>query len=138
MPGQWRVSNRKGQRMRRDPEVGSLTGLPDFSWYKIPKRKIIYQITTNYTKCPYNITKDRKIDLCVHRIYQHLPLQDPPNFTQSWVFGLKQTIWQPCSLIVDRLRILSRSMNSEPTCSRVARFFLTHYTKMGENIPNYH
>jgi hypothetical protein len=27
-------------------------GLPDFSWYKIPKREKIYQITTNYTKCP--------------------------------------------------------------------------------------
>jgi hypothetical protein len=26
-------------------------GLPDFSWYKIPKREKIYQITTNYTKC---------------------------------------------------------------------------------------
>jgi hypothetical protein len=25
-------------------------GLPDFSWYKIPKRGKIYQITTNYTK----------------------------------------------------------------------------------------
>jgi hypothetical protein len=27
-------------------------GLPDFSWYKIPKREKIDQITTNYTKCP--------------------------------------------------------------------------------------
>jgi hypothetical protein len=25
----------------------------------------------------------------VHKIYQHLPLQDPPNFTQIWLFGLK-------------------------------------------------
>jgi hypothetical protein len=28
------------------------TGLPDFSWYKIPKRGKMYQISTNYTKCP--------------------------------------------------------------------------------------
>jgi hypothetical protein len=28
------------------------TGLPDFSWYNTPKRGKIYQITTNYTKCP--------------------------------------------------------------------------------------
>jgi hypothetical protein len=28
------------------------TGLPDFSWYKIPKREKIYQITANYTNCP--------------------------------------------------------------------------------------
>jgi hypothetical protein len=30
----------------------SRAGLPDFSWYKIPKREKIYQITTNYTKFP--------------------------------------------------------------------------------------
>jgi hypothetical protein len=29
-----------------------LPRLPDFSWYKIPKREKIFQITTNYTKCP--------------------------------------------------------------------------------------
>jgi hypothetical protein len=28
------------------------SGLPDFSWYKIPKWGKIYQIATNYTKCP--------------------------------------------------------------------------------------
>jgi hypothetical protein len=37
-------------------------GLPDFSWHKITKRG---------------------------KIYQHLPLQDPPKFTQIWIFGLK-------------------------------------------------
>jgi hypothetical protein len=67
----------------------SQTGLPDFSWYKIPKREKIWQIATNYTKCPLNITKDRKIGPSVHKIYQHLPLQDPPKFTQIWIFGLK-------------------------------------------------
>jgi hypothetical protein len=25
----------------------------------------------------------------VRKIYQHLPLQDPPKFTQTWIFGLK-------------------------------------------------
>jgi hypothetical protein len=24
------------------------------------------------------------------KIYQHLPLQDPPKFTQIWIFGLKR------------------------------------------------
>jgi hypothetical protein len=28
-----------------------LTGLPDFSWYNVPKREKIYQTTTKYTKC---------------------------------------------------------------------------------------
>jgi hypothetical protein len=25
----------------------------------------------------------------VHKIFRHLPLQDPPKFTQIWIFGLK-------------------------------------------------
>jgi hypothetical protein len=29
-----------------------ISGLPDFSWYSIPKRGKIYQMTTNYTKWP--------------------------------------------------------------------------------------
>jgi hypothetical protein len=35
------------------------------------------------------------MDPSVHKIYHHLPLQDPPKFTQFWIFGLKKTIWQP-------------------------------------------
>jgi hypothetical protein len=31
-------------------------------------------------------------------MYQHLPLQDSPKFTQIGIFGLKYTIWQPWSL----------------------------------------
>jgi hypothetical protein len=30
--------------------IGSGAGLSDFSWYKIPKRGKIHQITTKYTK----------------------------------------------------------------------------------------
>jgi hypothetical protein len=29
------------------------------------------------------------MDHKVHKIYQHLPLPDPPKFTQIWIFGLK-------------------------------------------------
>jgi hypothetical protein len=61
-------------------------GLPDFSSYKIPKREKIYQISTNYTNCPWNLTKDRKMDQVSINLYQHLPLQDPPKFTQIWDF----------------------------------------------------
>jgi hypothetical protein len=50
-------------------------GLPDFSRCNIPKRAKIYQITIKCTKCT--------------KIYQHLPLQAPPKFTQIWIFGLK-------------------------------------------------
>jgi hypothetical protein len=39
----------------------SISGLPDFSWSKIPKWRKIYQITTKYTKWSYNISNGRKI-----------------------------------------------------------------------------
>jgi hypothetical protein len=39
----------------------SWPGLPDFSWYNIPKRGKIYQIATKYTKWPQNISNGRKI-----------------------------------------------------------------------------
>jgi hypothetical protein len=29
------------------------------------------------------------MDPSVHKIYHHLPLQDPPKFTQTRIFGLK-------------------------------------------------
>jgi hypothetical protein len=35
-----------------DAAVVSGAGLPDFSWYNVPTRGKIYQIHTNYTKCP--------------------------------------------------------------------------------------
>jgi hypothetical protein len=50
-------------------------GLPDCSWYKIPKRE-------KYTKLPQTIPN-------VHKIYHHLPLQGPPKFTQVSIFGFK-------------------------------------------------
>jgi hypothetical protein len=65
---------------------GFLSGVARFFFVKNTKTGKIYQISTNYTKCTWNITKDRR---SVHKICQHLPLQDPPKFTQSWIFGLK-------------------------------------------------
>jgi hypothetical protein len=38
----------------------------------------IYQIITTFTKWLLSV-----------KIYQHLRLQDPPKFTQIWIFGLK-------------------------------------------------
>jgi hypothetical protein len=34
------------------------------------------------TKWPKNIQNG-------YKMYEHLPLQDPPKFTQIWIFGLK-------------------------------------------------
>jgi hypothetical protein len=41
------------------------SGLPDFSWYKIPKGGKIYQMTTKYIKWPQNISNSSKIDQMV-------------------------------------------------------------------------
>jgi hypothetical protein len=49
----------------------------------------IYQITAKYNKWPQNMPNGRKIEKNGHKIYQHLPLQDPPKFTQIGIFGLK-------------------------------------------------
>jgi hypothetical protein len=42
----------------------------------------IYYLTTKCTKWPYYLSIG-------HKIYQHLPFQDPPKFTQNGIFGLK-------------------------------------------------
>jgi hypothetical protein len=58
-------------------------GLPDFSWYKIPKReKFTNQMSIKYNNKTYNGSS-------FHKICQHVQLQDPPKCTQIWSFGLK-------------------------------------------------
>jgi hypothetical protein len=59
--------------------------------YNIPKlEKYTYQITRRYTKSPDDVANGRKIyQLGIQYRYQHFPLQDPPKFTQIWIFGLK-------------------------------------------------
>jgi hypothetical protein len=43
-----------------------------------------------YTKWPQNIPNGRKIcRLNGHAVFQHLPLHEPPKFTQTVIFGLK-------------------------------------------------
>jgi hypothetical protein len=54
-------------------------------------------MATKYTEWPQNIPNGPKLyQMAVHKIhqmaikiYQHLPLQDPPKFTQIVIFGLK-------------------------------------------------
>jgi hypothetical protein len=67
-----------------------ILGLPYLSWSNIPKLGKIYQITTKYTKWPYYICNGCKIDqMVIKYLYQDFPYQDPPKFTQIWIFGLK-------------------------------------------------
>jgi hypothetical protein len=37
-----------------------------------------------YELCQMSIKYNKRPS--VHKIYQHLPLQDPPKFTQIWIF----------------------------------------------------
>jgi hypothetical protein len=48
----------------------------------IPNYHHIYQMSIKYFKWPYNRPN-------VYNMYQHLPLQDPPKFTESGIFGMK-------------------------------------------------
>jgi hypothetical protein len=83
-------------------------GLPDFSWYNIPKRvKLItrykkYRMAAKHTKWPQNIPNGNKIyqmdtkytkwqlnRAIGHKIYLHLPVQKPPKFTQIEIFCFK-------------------------------------------------
>jgi hypothetical protein len=63
--------------------------LPDFSWYNIPKLGKMYQITIKYPKWPQNIPNDLKIDQMAIKYANIFPLQGPPKFTQTCIFGLK-------------------------------------------------
>jgi hypothetical protein len=65
-------------------------GLPDFFGTKTKTEK--------YTKSPrtipnvpkMSVTKVRKMDqVSIKKIYPNPSLQDPPKFTQIWIFGLK-------------------------------------------------
>jgi hypothetical protein len=92
-------------------------GLPDFSWYNIPTRRKIYQITTKYSKWPQTMPNNNKIFQMAtnytkwtknlpdgYRIYQHLLLQDHPKFTLMGIFGLK----------INHLAILAPWLNGVP------------------------
>jgi hypothetical protein len=60
------------------------------TWKNIPNYRELYQMSIKYNKRPQNGPS-------VQKIYQHLPVQDPPKFTQIWILVWKQTIWQPCT-----------------------------------------
>jgi hypothetical protein len=66
------------------------SGLPDFSWYIIPKQEKMYQMNAKCTKWSQNIPKVRKIlqmDIKYINILQSM--YGTPKFTQIGIFGLK-------------------------------------------------
>jgi hypothetical protein len=70
------------------------TGLPDFSWYNIPKRGKNYKITTKLpTLCPYTNGRNTYIPND-QNIFHSNVLQSIPKLG---LFVWKETIWQSCS-----------------------------------------
>jgi protoporphyrinogen oxidase len=57
--------------------------LPDFSWFNIPQRRKIYQMTIKYTKLPQNIPNGHKIYQMATK-YAKWP-QNMPNFHNRYV-----------------------------------------------------
>jgi hypothetical protein len=88
-------------------EFSWLPGLPDFSCYKIPKRGEIYQMTTNYTKWPWNISSGRKIGQLVIIYTKIFNFKTLLNLSKLGFLILKQTIWQPwwLPLLLQRNRL---------------------------------
>jgi hypothetical protein len=75
------------------------TGLPDFSWYILPKREKFYQYTTKDTQCLSNISNGCKMDqtsMKYSKIFHCKTLQKLPQF---WFLVWKYTIWQPCTTL---------------------------------------
>jgi hypothetical protein len=66
-------------------------GLPDFSWYNIPKWGKVCQVATKLPNCHniYQITIICRYIQNGQRIYKLFSWHGPPKFTQIWIFGLK-------------------------------------------------
>jgi hypothetical protein len=75
------------------------TGVARFFLVQHTKTGKMYQIAIKYTKWRENWPNG-------YTIYHHLPLQDPPKFTQVGIFGLK--IYHLATLEYTRARFVSR------------------------------
>jgi hypothetical protein len=94
-----------------------ITRVARFFLVQHTKTRKIYQITIKCTKWPQNILDGGKNRPTGHKINQHLPLQDPPKFTQIGLFGLKichlatllvKIYWQ---IINERYNVLNKEQS---------------------------
>jgi hypothetical protein len=68
----------------------------------------------NYHKlCQMSIKCNKRLlnGQSVHKICQHIPLQDPPKFTQIWIFGLKTNHLATLGLCKERVCLALRALN---------------------------
>jgi hypothetical protein len=96
------------------------TGLPDFSWPNLPKRRKMYQMTIKFTKCPQNIPNYRKIyQMTIKYTYifhcktvQNLPklgflFENKPSRNPDWQASIK------CSLVTFRQKASDAKLANE-------------------------
>jgi hypothetical protein len=70
-----------GKYVTYDPEKSAYgPGLPDFSWYMIPKLEKMYQMNTKYNKWSKNIPNVRKIFQMAIKYINLFPSEVLQNF----------------------------------------------------------
>jgi hypothetical protein len=79
--------------------VFSACGTLSFKGRQMECRRVARFFLTQYAKTGKNIPNYHNITNGLN-IYQDFPFYGPPKFTQIGIFGLKNTIWQPRSVVV--------------------------------------
>jgi hypothetical protein len=82
------------------PKFHYETGLPDFSWYNIPKWGNMYQATLKYTNWPQQIPTSHKIDHMAIKSTNIFHYKAHHNLPKFGFLVWKYAIWQPCFLII--------------------------------------
>jgi hypothetical protein len=67
----------------------SKAGLPDFSWYNLPKQEVVPNDHKIYQTCLYLVGKCPNTIPNDHKMHQNYPIQCLPKCTKIGVFGLQ-------------------------------------------------
>jgi hypothetical protein len=81
----------------RTAKYASEAGLPDFSWYMIPKLEKMYQMNTKCIQWARHIPNVHKIFQMARKYFTIFQSQALQNLPKLGFLVWKQTIWQPCS-----------------------------------------
>jgi hypothetical protein len=82
--------------VQRNNNHPSETRFARFFLVQNTKTMKLYQMTMNYTKCPLNITKDRKMDKVFMKYTNIFHCKTIQNLSKFGFWVRRQTIWQPC------------------------------------------
>jgi hypothetical protein len=102
-PVHGQLSHRGGVGSTGAQKGGSLSGLPDLSWYNLPKWGKIFQMTIKHTKRKQDIPNDRKIHQMALKCIDIFGCKTLQNLPKLSFLVRKCTIWQPWSLPSEKL-----------------------------------